>query len=93
MQPRTSRSCHDIEACVDAAKLDEQAKQSWLDIANEGAKFLMQGAERREAGNSIHSPRLRNGKGRPFEVAESFMRRAEKNGQLNKIINNGLAGK
>lgn len=77
-----------IEACVDASKLDEQSKQTWLDIANEASDFLLHAQSEAKMG-LYPFPAMRNGKGRPFEVAEAFMRRAEKNGQLNKIINNG----
>ncbi|MGL5096305.1 MAG: hypothetical protein ACRDD1_11990, partial [Planctomycetia bacterium] len=36
-------------------------------------------------------PAVRNGEGRPFEVAERFYRRSEKAGLLNQVIKNGWA--
>jgi uncharacterized protein YyaL (SSP411 family) len=39
----------------------------------------------------IPFPAVRNGKGRPFEVAEQFMRRAERGDRLDQVIKNGWA--
>ena len=77
-----------IEACIDAAKLDTQAEQAWLSIAKEASDFLVHAQAQAELG-LYPFPAMRNGEGKPFEVAEAFMRRAERNGQLESLVRNG----
>jgi len=77
-----------IEACIAASEVDREDAQAWLDMANDGAKFLLQAQKQAELG-LYPFPAVRNGKGRPFEVAEAFMRRAERAGQLEPLIRNG----
>lgn len=77
-----------IEACIAASKVDRENAETWIVKANDGAEFLLQA--QRQAGQGLYPfPAMRNGKGRPFEVAEAFMRRAERAGQLESIIQNG----
>lgn len=77
-----------IEACIAAAKLDPPAEQAWLSIAQEASDFLLLAQAQAELG-LYPFPAMRNGKGKPFEVAEAFMRRAERSGQLESLVRNG----
>lgn len=77
-----------IEACLAASKVDNANANDWIEIANDGATFLLQTQKQAERG-LYPFPAMRNGKGRPFEVAEAFMRRADRAGQLDSIIQNG----
>jgi hypothetical protein len=77
-----------IKACIAASEADPEHSQTWIDIANDGGKFLIQAQKQAELG-LYPFPAMRNGKGKPFEVAEAFMRRAERAGQLDSLIKNG----
>lgn len=77
-----------IEACVAAAEVDQDHASDWIEMALEASEFILLAQKQADLG-LYPFPAIRNGKGRPFEVAESFMRRAERAGQLETIIKNG----
>ncbi len=79
-----------IEGCLAARPLSEANGETLLTMAKEAGDFLIwtQG----QAGTGILPlPAVRNGKGRPLEVAEAFYRQAERNGKLDQVIQNGWA--
>ena len=79
-----------IEGCLAARKVSEVNSEKLLAIAIEAGDFLVWSQE--QAGTGVLPfPAVRNGKGRPFEVAEVFYRRAEKDGILDQVITNGWA--
>lgn len=77
-----------IEACVAAAEVDQDHASEWTGMALEASEFILLAQKQAEFG-LYPFPAMRNGKGRPFEVAENFMRRAERGGQLETLIKNG----
>lgn len=61
-----------------------------LKIAKEAGDFLVW--SQNQAGTGVVPfPAVRNGRGRPFEVAERFMRQAEKEGRLDQVVKYGWA--
>ena len=79
-----------IEGCLAARQVSAVNAEKLLAIAQEAGDFLMWTQD--QAGTGVLPfPAVRNGKGRPFEVAEAFYRRAEKNGTLDQVIRNGWA--
>lgn len=77
-----------IEGCLAARRAGAAKSDELLKIATDAGDFLVWAQER--AGTGVFPfPAVRNGKGRPFEVAEVFYRRAEKDGTLDRVIKNG----
>ncbi len=77
-----------IEACLLASSVKEANQEKLLKIAKGGGDFLVWAQE--QAGSGVFPfPAVRNGQGRPLEVAEAFLRRAEQEGKLGEIIVNG----
>jgi len=79
-----------IEGCLAARQVSDAQSEKLLAIARDAGDFLVWTQQQAETG-VLPFPAARNGKGRPFEVAEAFYRRAEKNGTLDQIIRNGWA--
>ncbi|MEI8379537.1 MAG: hypothetical protein WCJ09_05380 [Planctomycetota bacterium] len=79
-----------IEGCLAARSVNEANAERLLKIAKDAGDFLVWSQEQAETG-VIPFPAVRNGKGRPFEVAERFMRQAEKEGKLDQVVKNGWA--
>jgi len=61
-----------------------------LKIAKDAGDFVVWSQDQAGTG-VVPFPAVRNGKGRPFEVAERFMRQAEKDGKLDQVVKNGWA--
>lgn len=79
-----------IEGCLAARSVNEANAERLLKIAKDAGNFLVWSQD--EAGTGVFPfPAVRNGKGRPFEVAERFMRQAEKEGKLDQVVKNGWA--
>src|SRR5690606_4272737 len=77
-----------IDGCLAARKVSETNADQLLALAVEAGDFLIWAQE--QAGTGVLPfPAVRNGKGRPFEVAEQFYRRAERSGNLDHVIVNG----
>ena len=79
-----------IEGCLAARSVNEANAERLLKIATEAGDFLVWSQDQAGTG-VIPFPAVRNGKGRPFEVAERFMRQAEKEGKLDQVVRNGWA--
>lgn len=79
-----------IEGCLAARSVNEANAQRLLKIAKDAGDFLVWSQDQAGTG-VIPFPAVRNGKGRPFEVAERFMRQAEKDGKLDQVVKNGWA--
>ncbi len=79
-----------IEGCLAARSVNEANAERLLKIAKDAGDFLVWSQDQAETG-VIPFPAVRNGKGRPFEVAERFMRQAEKEGKLDQVVKNGWA--
>lgn len=79
-----------IEGCLAARSVNEANARRLLRIATEAGDFLVWSQDQAGTG-VIPFPAVRNGKGRPFEVAERFMRQAEKDGKLDQVVRNGWA--
>jgi len=79
-----------IEGCLAARQVSEANAPKLLAIANEAGDFLVWAQDQAGIG-VLPFPAVRNGKGRPFEVAEAFYRRAEQAGTLEQVIRNGWA--
>jgi hypothetical protein len=77
-----------IEGCLAARSVSEANAERPLKIASEAGDFLVWSQDQAGTG-VIPFPAMRNGKGRPFEVAERVMRQAEKEGKLEKFVKNG----
>lgn len=77
-----------IDGCLAARIASEVNADRLLKIATDAGDFLVWSQEQAGTG-VIPFPAVRNGNGRPFEVAERFMRRAEKEGKLDQVIKNG----
>lgn len=77
-----------IDGSLAVADLEPARRDHWLGIATEAGDFLISAQDQAELG-LFPFPAVRNGKGKPFEVAEAFMRRAEKQGKLETILRNG----
>ncbi len=77
-----------MEACIAAQKVNGADSEMFLTIARDAGDFLIWTQQQAETG-LLPFPAVRNGTGRPFEVAEAFYRRAEENGTLSQIIRNG----
>jgi hypothetical protein len=79
-----------IEGCLMARQATGKHSETLLTMAKDGGDFLIWAQSQAETG-VLPFPAMRNGKGRPFEVAERFYRRAERDGTLNQVIRNGWA--
>jgi len=79
-----------IEGCLAARSVNEANAERLLKIAIDAGDFLVWSQEQAGTG-LIPFPAVRNGKGRPFEVAERFMRQADKEGKLDQVVKNGWA--
>ena len=79
-----------IEGCLAARSVNEANSERLLKIATEAGDFLVWSQDQAGTG-VIPFPAVRNGKGRPFEVAERFMKQAEKEGKLDQVVKNGWA--
>jgi len=79
-----------IEGCLAARSVNEANAERLLKIAKEAGDFLVWSQDKAETG-VIPFPAVRDGKGRPFEVAERFYRQAEKDGKLDQVVKNGWA--
>lgn len=79
-----------IEGCLAARSVNEANAERLLKIAKDAGDFLVWSQDQAAIG-VIPFPAVRNGKGRPFEVAERFMRQAEKDGRLDQVVKNGWA--
>ncbi len=77
-----------IEGCLAARGAGAAKSDELLQIATDAGDFLIWTQE--QAGTGVFPfPAVRNGNGRPFEVAERFYRQAERDGKLDQIIKNG----
>ncbi|MFO0878359.1 MAG: hypothetical protein U0840_13545 [Gemmataceae bacterium] len=77
-----------IEGCLAARRAGAAKADELLQIAKDAGEFLVWAQE--QAGTGVYPfPAVRNGKGRPFEMAERFYRQARKDGKLDMIIKNG----
>ena len=74
--------------CLAARAVSAEKADELLKIAKDAGDFLVWAQERGMTG-VVPFPAVRNGKGRPFEVAERFYRQAEKDGKLDQVIQNG----
>jgi hypothetical protein len=79
-----------IEGCLAARSVNEANAERLLKIAKDAGDFLVWSQDQAGTG-VVPFPAVRNGKGRPFEVAERFMRQAEKDGKLDQVVKNGWA--
>ncbi len=79
-----------ISGCLAARSVNEGNSERLLKIATEAGDFLLWSQDQAGTG-VIPFPALRNGKGRPFEVAERFMKHAENEGKLDRVVKNGWA--
>jgi len=79
-----------IEGCLAARAVSVEKADELLKIATDAGDFLVWAQERGTIG-VVPFPAVRNGTGRPFEVAERFYRQAEKDGKLDEVIKNGWA--
>ncbi len=79
-----------IEGCLTARQATGKHSEKLLMMAQDAGDFLIWAQAQAETG-VLPFPAIRNGKGRPFEVAERFYRRAENEGKLNQVIRNGWA--
>lgn len=79
-----------IEGCLAARSVNAANSERLLKIAKDAGDFLVWSQDQAETG-VIPFPAVRNGKGRPFEVAERFMQQAEREGKLDQVIKNGWA--
>lgn len=79
-----------IEGCLAAGSVNEANGERLLKIATDAGDFLVWAQDQAGTG-VIPFPAVRNGKGRPFEVAERFMRQAEKEGKIDQVVKNGWA--
>jgi hypothetical protein len=77
-----------IEGCLSARQATAGQSAKLLAIAEEAGEFLIWAQAQAESG-VLPFPAVRNGKGRPFEVAERFYRRAEQELKLHQVIRNG----
>ena len=77
-----------IEGCLAARSAGAAQADELLKVAKEAGDFLVWA--QKQAGTGLFPfPAVRNGMGRPFEVAERFYRQAEKDGRLDQVIQNG----
>lgn len=79
-----------IEGCLAARVASPKGADGLLKIARDAGDFLVWAQERAGTG-VVPFPAVRDGKGRPFEVAERFYRQAEADGKLDRVITNGWA--
>lgn len=79
-----------IEGSLAARSVNEAHAERLLQIAKGAGDFLVWSQEQIGSG-VIPFPAVRNGNGRPFEVAERVMRQAEKEGKLEQFVKNGWA--
>jgi len=77
-----------IKGCLAASRISATNSEKLFSIAVEAGDFLVWTQQQAETG-VLPFPAVRNGKGRPFEVAEAFYRRAENKGTLDQVIRNG----
>lgn len=79
-----------IDGCLAARRAGAAKSGELLKIATDAGDFLVWAQER--AGTGVFPfPAVRKGTGRPFEVAERFYQQAEKDGKLDRVIQNGWA--
>ncbi len=79
-----------IDGCLTARAVGPKRAAEYLKAAEEAGDFLVWAQE--QAGTGVFPfPAVRNGTGRPFEVAERFYKQAEKDGKLDQVIKNGWA--
>jgi hypothetical protein len=77
-----------IEGCLAARSAGAARADELLKVATDAGDFLVWALE--QAGTGVFPfPAVRNGTGRPFEVAERFYRQADKDGNLDQVIKNG----
>lgn len=79
-----------IEGCLAARTVSPKAADRLLKTAREAGDFLVWAQDQARTG-VVPFPAVRDGTGRPFEVAERFYRQAEKAGKLDRVITNGWA--
>ena len=79
-----------IEACLAASKVSADNSEKLVNMAREAGDYLIWTQEQAKTG-VIPFPAVRNGKGRPFEVAEEFYKQAEKAGRYDEVVKNGWA--
>lgn len=79
-----------IEGCLAARRAGADNPDKLLAVARDAGDFLVWAQDRAGTG-VVPFPAVRNGKGRPFEVAERFYQGAEKDGTLDRVIKNGWA--
>lgn len=79
-----------IEGCLQARQVTSKHSEKLLTISKEAGDFLIWAQAQADTG-VLPFPAVRNGEGRPFQVAERFYRRAEREGTLNQVIRNGWA--
>ena len=77
-----------IEGCLSARQVSKEKAGELLQMARDAGDYLVWSQEQAGTG-VIPFPAVRNGTGRPFEVAEMFLRRAEKDGTVDKVIRHG----
>jgi hypothetical protein len=79
-----------IDGCLAARRAGASKSDELLKTATDAGDFLLWAQER--AGTGVFPfPAVRNGSGRPFEVAERQFKQAEKDGTLDRVIRNGWA--
>jgi hypothetical protein len=79
-----------IDGCLAARRAGASKSDELLKTATDAGDFLLWAQER--AGTGVFPfPAVRNGSGRPFEVAERRFKQAEKEGKLDEVIKNGWA--
>ncbi|MDX2035715.1 MAG: hypothetical protein SFX72_03605 [Isosphaeraceae bacterium] len=77
-----------IEGCLGAAEVDDEIRDRCLALARDAADYLIWTQDR--AGSGVFPfPAVRRGRGRPFEVAERFLERAESEGRIHEMVRNG----
>jgi hypothetical protein len=84
--PREAASV--ITGCVAACRAHLAGSDAALALAQDAADYLIW-AQQQAARGLIPFPAVRGGQGRPLEVSERFLRRAEHDGRLEQILHNG----
>lgn len=79
-----------LDGCLAARSAIPARAKQFLAIATEAGDYLVWSQDQAGTG-VIPFPAVRDGSGRPFEVAERFYRQAEKDGKLATVIRNGWA--
>ncbi len=77
-----------IVGCVAAHRAHLDGTDAALAAAKEAGDYLIW--TQQQGGRGLFPfPAVRNGQGRPFEVSERFLRRAERDGKLDQVLRNG----